>query len=84
MKATSGYIHNYGSKTPINIDIDEEFASVMLAKVEDLIVENAIDREFDQLTELVETRDQLMEAKKEFENKCKFAVREEEPDGEDE
>ena len=62
MRATSGYIHNYGSKTPINIDIDEEFASVMLAKIEDLIVENAIDREFDQLIELVETRDELVTA----------------------
>lgn len=62
MRATSGYIHNYGSKTPINIDIDEELASVMLAKVEDLIVENAIDREFDQLAELVETREELVTA----------------------
>ena len=62
MKATSGYIHNYGSKTPINIDIDEELACVMLAKVEDLIVENAIDREFDQLSELVETREELVTA----------------------
>ena len=62
MKARSGYIHNYGSMTPINIDIDEDLACVMLAKVEDLIVENAIDREFDQLAELVETRAELVTA----------------------
>ena len=81
MKATSGYIHNYGSKTPINIDIDEEFASVMLAKVEDLIVENAIDREFDQLAELVETREELVSA---ISGLCDVKCNLKSKDGEDE
>ena len=62
MRATSGYIHNYGSKTPINIDIDEEFAYVMLAKVEEFIVDKVENRDFDQLTELVDTREELVTA----------------------
>ena len=87
MRATSGYIHNYGSTTPINIDIDEDLACVMLAKVEDLIVENAIDREFDQLSELVETREELVTAIRGLcDVKCNLKSKDEEDeeDGEDE
>lgn len=62
MRATSGYIHNYCSKTPINIDIDEELAKVMIEQIEKMIVDKAEQHKFDQLIELVETREELVAA----------------------
>ena len=62
MRATSGYIHNYGSTTPINIDIDEELARVIIESVEEMIVCKAEQHKFDQLIELVETREELVTA----------------------
>ena len=62
MRATSGYIHNYSSKTPINIDIDEELARVIIESVEEMIVCKAEQHKFDQLIELVETREELVTA----------------------
>ena len=81
MRATSGYIHNYGSKTPINIDIDEELARVIIESVEEMIVCKAEQHKFDQLIELVETREELVTA---INGLCDVKCNLKSKDGEDE
>ena len=84
MKANFSGVYSWKPTTPICIDVDEDLLTEIISIVEDKIKIQAYEGNFDQLAEMVYARDQLMEAKKEFENKCKFVVREEEPDGEDE
>ena len=84
MKANFSGVYSWKQTTPICIDVDEDLLTEIISIVEDKIKIQAYEGNFDQLAEMVYARDQLMEAKKEFEDKCfAVAVQEREPDGEE-